>query len=504
MPETNANKAYIAIDLKSFYASAECAARGLDPMTTHLVVADESRTPKTICLAVSPSLKALGIGGRARLYQVIERVDEINEERRLKAPARVLGGGSADAGELAQFPEKAVEFVAARPRMSMYMQVSTDIYRIYLRYFAPESMHVYSVDEVFIDYTDYAALYGLSARAFASRVIREIQAETSIPAVAGIGTNLYLAKVALDIQAKHAAPDEYGVRIAELDELTYRKTLWDHQPLTDFWRVGRGIAKKLTSHGMETMGDVALCSSQNEEVLYSMFGKNAELLIDHAWGWEPCTMEDIHAYVPKGSSLGSGQVLREPYTKDKARIVLCEMADELALELVSRGMCTDQLVIGVGYDVQNLREQERAALCRDSISEDFYGRKVPKSTHGSSNLGRPTASGRRLMEAAAVLFDKVAADGLLIRRINITANHVVPEQEANRESDARQMDMFSDFVELAQEKKKRQDEERERKLQNTILALRKQYGNTAVMRGLSLEEGATGMERGRQIGGHRA
>lgn len=499
-------RSYIAIDLKSFYASVECAHRKLDPMTTNLVVADESRTAKTICLAVSPSLKALGISGRARLYQVMQRVEEVNEERRIKAPGRTLSGGSADAEALAKDSSLAVEFIAARPRMAAYISVSTKIYEIYLKYFAPESIHVYSIDEVFIDYTEYAHLYGCDARAFASRVIREVQAKTHVPAVAGLGTNMYLAKVALDILAKHAEPDEHGVRIAALDEHSYREQLWDHQPLTDFWRVGRGIGRKLRRHGMETMGDVALCSVNNEDVLYGLFGKNAELLIDHAWGWEPCTIAEIQAYQPKGSSLGSGQVLREPYEPAKARIVLREMADEVALDLLCKGLCTDQLILHIGYDVENLKDAQRASQYAGPVTTDFYGREVPKSTNGSQNLDAFTCSSNEIMEAAGQLFDATAVPGLLIRRMSLTANHVMPETEiAVQQPQIRQMDLFTDYEALrAQHEERDAKKARERRMQETILELRKRFGHAAVVRGMSLEEGATGLERGRQIGGHRA
>lgn len=499
------DRTYIAIDLKSFYASVECAYRGLDPMTTNLVVADETRTPKTICLAVSPSLKAFGISGRARLFQVIQRVEDVNEGRRCAAPGRELTGGSVNADELAENPKLAVEFIAARPRMAAYIAESTKIYEIYLRYFAPESIHVYSVDEVFIDYTEYEQLYGCSARAFASRVIREVQDETGVPAVAGIGSNMYLAKVALDILAKHADPDEHGVRIAELDERSYREKLWDHEPLTDFWRVGRGIARKLKRHGMDTMGDVALCSVDNEEVLYGLFGKNAELLIDHAWGWEPCTIAEIQAYQPKGSSLGSGQVLREPYEADKARIVLREMADELALDLVRKKKCTDQIIIAIGYDAENLKDG-RTTDYTGPVERDFYGRDVPKSSHASRNLGGFTASGQEIMRAAGELFDEKAVPGLTIRRLYITANHVMDEEEVQKNGpQARQLDMFTNYETVKEQtEKQKADREKERRLQETVLALRSRFGNAAVVRGMSLEEGATGLERGRQIGGHRA
>lgn len=475
-------------------------------MTTNLVVADESRTPKTICLAVSPSLKALGIAGRARLFQVIQRVEEINADRR-RAAGGTLAGSSTDGNVLASSPELAVDFIAARPRMAAYIDVSTKIYEIYLRYFGPESIHVYSVDEVFIDYTDYKHLYGPSARAFASRLIREVQTETSVPAVAGLGTNMYLAKVALDILAKHAEPDEHGVRIAALTERSYREKLWDHQPLTDFWRVGRGTARKLRRHGMDTMGDVALCSAGNEEVLYSLFGKNAELLIDHAWGWEPCTIADIQAYQPKGSSLGSGQVLREPYDASKARIVLREMADELALDLVRKGKCTDQLFVYIGYDAQNLRDEQLAAQYQGPVRNDFYGRKVPKGAHASLSLPGFTCSSREIMEAAGQLFDEAVNPQLLIRRMSLTANHVVDEAALKERAvpESQQMDLFTDYEELHEQNRKADEERRrERRMQETILELRSRFGNTAIIRGMSLEEGATGLERRRQIGGHRA
>ena len=427
-------RTYIAIDLKSFYASVECMERGLDPLTTNLVVADASRTEKTICLAVSPSLKAYGISGRAKLFEVVERVKEVNAERRCKAGC--LSEKSFNANELAADPSREVDYLIAPPRMAKYIQVSTQIYNVYLKYIAPEDIHVYSIDEVFIDATGYLAASGLTARELAMKLILEVLNETGITATAGIGTNLYLCKVAMDIGAKHIQPDENGVRIAELDEMSYRRTLWAHRPLTDFWRVGRGYAKKLETHGLYTMGDIARCSIgkstefYNEELLYRLFGVNAQLLIDHAWGWESCTMADIKAYRPASNSLGSGQVLQCPYESEKAKLVLREMADQLALDLLEKRCVTDQLVLTVGYDIDNLTRPELCAQYHGPVSIDRYGRRVPKSAHGTVHLPWPGSSARQLIAAALELYERQVDKRLLVRRLYLTACHVIPEGEA--------------------------------------------------------------------------
>ena len=498
-------RVYIAIDLKSFYASVECVERGLDPMTTHLVVADRSRTEKTICLAVSPSLKAYGLPGRARLFEVVQKAEEINALRRAKAPGRTFTGASADEPELRARPDLALDYVTAPPQMAHYMDVSTKIYQIYLRHIAPEDIHVYSIDEVFIDATGYLAASGLTARELAMKLILEVLNETGITATAGIGTNLYLCKVAMDIGAKHIQPDEKGVRIAELDEMSYRRTLWAHRPLTDFWRVGRGYAKKLETHGLYTMGDVARCSIgkstefYNEDLLYRLFGVNAQLLIDHAWGWESCTIADIKAYKPENNSVGSGQVLQCPYTFDKARLVAREMLDLLVLDLVERGLVTDQLVLTVGYDRENLLTPERRAAYRGPVSTDHYGRNVPKSAHGTVNLPHYSSSTKELMQALCDLFDRIVDRNLSVRRIYLTAGHVIPEEPA--QDTGEQLDLFADPAQLEEQQAER---ERERSVQVTMLTIKRKFGKNAILKGMNFENGATAQQRNGQIGGHKA
>jgi DNA polymerase V len=505
------NRTYIAIDLKSFYASVECVERDLDPLRTNLVVADESRTEKTICLAVSPALKAYGIPGRARLFEVVQRVREVNTERRQAAPGRRLTGKSCDADALQENPELELSFIAAPPRMALYMKYSTQIYQIYLRYIAPEDIHVYSVDEVFIDATQYLWQYQMSARSLAVKMLRDVLETTGITATAGIGTNLYLCKIAMDIEAKHTQPDENGVRIAELDEMSYRRKLWTHRPLTDFWRVGGGYAKKLEEHGMFTMGDVARCSIgeaedyHNEDLLYELFGVNAELLIDHAWGWEPCTIADIKAYKPSTNSISSGQVLKCPYTADKARLIVREMTDLLVLDLVDKGLVTDQLVLTVGYDIENLTRGEIRSHYKGPVTTDHYGRRVPKAAHGTINLDRQTSSTRMIMDAVMELYTRIIDARLLVRRMYVVANHVVPETEAACEESYEQLDLFTDYETLNQEKQQHQEElEREKKMQHAVLDIKKRFGKNAILKGMNLEEGATTIERNGQIGGHRS
>ncbi len=497
---------YLAIDLKSFYASVECVSRGLDPMTTNLVVADVSRTEKTICLAVSPSLKAYGIPGRARLFEVIEMLREVNAQRRREAPGGVLTGKSIDDRALRASPQLEVDYIAAPPRMALYMEWSSWIYKIYLKYAAPEDIHVYSIDEVFIDVTAYLGAYGGSAREMAQRILHDVLEHTGITATAGIGTNLYLCKVAMDIVAKHIAPDQDGVRIAELDELSYRRLLWGHRPLTDFWRVGRGYARKLEANGLYTMGDIARCSLggpnafHNEELLYRLFGVNAELLIDHAWGWEPCTIADIRAYRPKSSSVGSGQVLPQAYGFEKARLVVREMADLLALDLVDRGLVTDQVILTVGYDREGV-----AAGYRGEVSMDRYGRKVPKHAHGTAKLGRQTSSARQITDAVLEVYDQVVSRTLSVRRLYLYADHVTPEEEAGKAGECEQLDLFTDYGALEQERRKEQAElEREKRMQEAILSIKKKFGKNAILKGMNLEEGATTVTRNGQIGGHKA
>jgi len=508
---TKKNRIYIAIDLKSFYASVECVERGLDPMNTNLVVADASRTEKTICLAVSPSLKSYGISGRARLFEAVQKIKEANAQRQLRAPARVFAGESYDNAVLKSSPELAISYIIAPPRMALYMEYSTRIYNIYLKYVAPEDIHVYSIDEVFIDVTDYLKTNHLTPWEMTMMMIQEVLRTTGVTATAGMGTNLYLAKIAMDIQAKHIEPDKDGVRIAELDETSYRQLLWTHRPLTDFWRVGRGYARKLEEHGMFTMGDVARCSVgklseyNNEDLLYKLFGINAELLIDHAWGWEPCTLADIKAYKPGTNSIGSGQVLQCPYTFDKAKLIVREMTDLLVLDLVDKGLVTDQMVLTIGYDIENLLNPEISKSYHGEVTTDHYGRKVPKHAHGTANISRQTSSAKLIMDAVMELFDRIADHNLLVRRVNITANHVVDENSIVKTNSFNQLDMFTDYD--AVQRKIAEEEAaltREKRIQEAVIEIKKKYGKNAVLKGMNLEDGATTASRNRQIGGHKA
>ena len=475
---------YIAIDLKSFYASVECMERGLDPMTTNLVVADASRTEKTICLAVSPSLKAYGIPGRPRLFEVVQRIKELNEP---------------------------IEYIVAPPQMAHYMKYSTKIYRVYLKYVAPEDIHVYSIDEVFMDVTSYLKLNGMTARQFAKMIIQDVLKTTGITATAGIGTNLYLCKVALDIMAKHVCPDEDGVRIADLDEMSYREHLWKHQPLTDFWRVGKGYAKKLQEVGLYTMGDIARCSLgksneyYNEDLLYRMFGVNAQLLIDHAWGWEPCTISDVKQYKPESNSIGSGQVLHCPYPFEQGRLIVKEMTDLLALDLFSKGLVTDQIVLHVGYDIENLTDPERNKAYHGPVKIDHYGRRVPQHAHGTANLEKYTASAKLLTDAVTALFDQIVNPKLLIRRVSLSANHVIDEASVPVKNTYEQLNLFTDYEarDMASEAEN-QALEREKKMQQAVLDIKKKYGKNAILKGMNLQEGATTVDRNNQIGGHKA
>ena len=494
-------KQYIAIDLKSFYASVECLQRGLDPLTTNLVVADPSRTEKTICLAVTPSLKSFGVSGRARLFEVVERIRQINSERKAASPGQTLTGSSWDHTALNKDPSLAVDYIVAPPQMALYMQTSTAIYQIYLKYVAPEDIHVYSIDEVFIDATPYLKTYGLTAREFAQKLILEVLQTYGVTATAGIGTNLYLCKIAMDIVAKHIPADENGVRIAELNEMRYRRELWDHRPLTDFWRVGRGYARKLEQHGLFTMGDIARQSLRNEEMFYKLFGINAELLIDHAWGYEPCTIADIKAYRPESNSLSSGQVLHCPYTAEKAKLVMREMADLLALDLVDKGLVTDQIVLTIGYDIENLTDATRRKAYKGPVTTDHYGRKVPKHAHGTGNLGKHTSSTKEILQLTSDLFDRIVDKELLIRRMNITANHVIRESVAPSLPDSQQMSLFIDYERQAEET---QAQEREKRRQKVVLTIKKKFGKNAILKGMNFEEGATAKDRNAQIGGHKA
>lgn len=481
---TNSDKIYIAIDLKSFYASVECVERGLDPLKAHLVVADPSRTEKTICLAVSPALKAYGIPGRARLFEVVSRVKDVNSN---------LKKG-----------DEPLSYITAPPRMRLYMEYSQRIYNIYLKYVSSEDIHVYSIDEVFIDITTYLSLYKMSAKELTIKIIHDILSETGITATAGIATNMYLCKVAMDIVAKHIPADEYGVRIAELNEKTYRELLWDHTPLTDFWRVGHGYQKKLHSMGLHTMGDIALVSLTNEDLLYKAFGVNAELLIDHAWGWEPTTIDLVKKYKPESNSMSSGQVLHCPYAFENTRIVIREMADALSLDLVEKGLITDQIVLTVGYDIENIKPDSGY---QGEITTDHYGRKIPKHAHGTINLDSYCSSTSHIIEKTLELFDKIVNPKLFARRINLTANHIIPEGNAPSDTaeEYEQLDLFTDYAAIEKERAKQQKKiEQEKSLQQAMLNIRKRYGKNAILKGTNLQEGATMKDRNEQVGGHKA
>ena len=502
-------KTYICIDLKSFYASVECQERNLDPMTTNLVVADNSRTEKTICLAVSPSLKSLGIPGRPRLFEVVQKVKEANYKRKSKNRYKPFTGKSTDINVLNNHPELEIDYVVAVPRMALYVEYSTRIYEVYLKYIAPEDIHVYSIDEVFMDVTNYLDLYKLNAHDLAMKIILDVLETTGITATAGIGTNLYLAKVAMDIVAKHIPPDENGVRIASLDEMSYRRKLWDHTPITDFWRVGKGYAEKLESKGIYTMGDIAKCSVappyeyKNADLLYELFGVNAELLIDHAWGYEPCTMEYIKAYKPENNSIGSGQVLHEAYTYDKARIVVKEMLESLVMSLLEKKLVTNQIIMTVGYDIESLTNP--AINYKGPVTKDSYGRTKPKHAHGTGNMYKHTNSLKQITECGMDLFDRIINDTLLIRRVSMSANNVIREEDAKKIVINEQIDFFTDMNQIIESEKKDAIElEKEKNLQQTILELKKKYGKNAVLKGMNFKEGATMIDRNGQIGGHKA
>ena len=499
--QENKQNIYIAIDLKSFYASVECRERGLDPMTTNLVVADRSRTEKTVCLAVTPSLKAYGIPGRARLFEVIQKVRGINIERKLKAPGRKLIGKSVDANELKSNPNLELDFIAAPPRMAYYMEYSKRIYNVYLKYFSSEDIYVYSIDEVFCDVTHYLKTYNMTPRELVTKIIQDVYDTTGITATAGMGTNLYLCKVAMDIVAKHVKPDKNGVRIAGLDEMTYRKMLWTHRPLTDFWRVGKGYAKKLEENRMYTMGDIALCSINNEDLLYKLFGVNAELLIDHAWGFESATMESIKKYKPSSSSLGSGQVLHCPYGYEKTKLIVKEMAELLSLDLVKKNLVTSKIVLTVGYDIDNLKYEDISSNYKGEITTDYYGRKVPKHAHGTINLESKTSSTKIIVDKTEELFKRIVNDKLLIRRINLIADNVIDRLQAEKENKFEQIDLFIDYNELEAKRKK---EKQETKIQEAMIMLKDKYGKNTIIKGMNLEEGGTTIERNSQVGGHKA
>lgn len=507
-----ADKTYIAIDLKSFYASVECAERGLDPLDANLVVADESRTDKTICLAVSPSLKAHGISGRARLFEAKQRIKEVNRERQRKAPGHTFRGKSIFGSELAADPSLELDLVIAPPRMAYYMDYSKSIVEIYMRYVSFDDILVYSIDEVFIDATPYLSTYNMTAHEFAMMLIRQVLKETRITATAGIGTNMYLAKIAMDIVAKHIPADKDGVRIAELNEMSYREKLWTHTPLTDFWRVGHGISRKLEQNGMYTMGDIARCSEgkdtdyYNEDLLYKLFGVNAELLIDHAWGWEPAVIADCKAYKPESKSLSQGQVLSRPYSFEEGRTVVLEMADLLSIDLVRAGLFTDQVVLDVGYDIENLTIPQKAAGYKGPIVNDHYGRQVPKPVHGSKNLNRQTSSTKHIMDAVAAIYDSIVDKRLTVRRFTVAVTHLIPEQDAKpTQPEVEQLDLFTDYEAIERQRQAEEAElTQELKLQKALISIRDRYGKNAIVKGLNMKEGATAIERNGQIGGHKA
>lgn len=503
-------RVYIAIDLKSFYASVECVERGLDPLKTNLVVADPTRTEKTICLAVSPSLKGYGIPGRARLFEALSKLKEVNTQRRLSLSERRFAGESYLSEELEKDPSLEITFIQAPPRMALYMEYSTRIYSVYLKYIAPEDMHVYSIDEVFMDVTHYLKKYAMTPQELARTIINDVLQTTGITATAGIGPNMFLCKVALDIHAKHIPADENGVRIATLDEKTYREIMWEHTPITDFWRVGAGTAKKLADHGMYTMGDVALCSVgesnsyYNEELLYKLFGVNAELLIDHAWGWEPCTIEEIRAYKPTTNSLTSGQVLQCPYDWEKTKLIVKEMTELLVLDLVEKALVTNQIVLTIGYDIENLINIDISTAYHGEITTDRYGRKIPKHAHGTGNLKEFTSSTKEIMEVTMELFERIINKDLLVRRINITANRVIPETQVPV-PEAEQLDLFTDYEELERQREQHKQElAKEKSMQKAVISIRNKFGKNSILKGMSYQDGATTRERNGQIGGHKA
>ncbi len=490
-------KTYLCIDLKSFYASVECVDRGFDPLMTNLVVADKSRTEKTICLAVSPSLKSLGISGRPRLFEVIQKVKSINKERLKDNHYYKFQGSSYDYKELEKNKNLAIDYYVATPRMARYIEVSSKIYGIYLKYIAKEDIHVYSIDEVFIDLTSYLHAYNNDAKALAMKMIKDVYNQTGITATAGIGPNMYLAKVAMDIVAKHMKPDENGVRMAFLDEMRYRKYLWTHRPLTDFWRVGMGYARKLEAYHMYTMGDIARCAYNNEDLLYKLFGVNAELLIDHAFGYESAEMKDIKNYRPQNNSMGSGQVLQCAYDFKKARLVAKEMAERLSLDLVSKHLVASGLVLHVGYDISNNHY-------KGEMSVDFYGRKMPRHAHGTVKFKIATSSSKIMRESVSVLFDRIVNKELMVRRLNITALNIKNET-INQGPSYEQMSLFVDYNkedQLRKQESKRLEEEKV--LQKTMIDIQEKFGKNAALKGMNFEEGATARERNKQIGGHKA
>ena len=495
------DKVYACIDLKSFYASVECVERNLDPLTTNLVVADSSRTEKTVCLAVTPSLKKYGLSGRSRLYEVIQKVNEINRERKKKIYGKFVGKSFSDI-DLNKNNKLELDFIIAPPRMKYYMKYSTNIYNIYLKYLAPEDIYVYSIDEVFCDVTAYLNTYKMTPKELVTKMIKDVYETTGITATAGIGTNMYLAKIAMDIVAKHTESNEYGVRIAELTEMSFRHKLWNHRPLTDFWRIGRGYAKKLEGNNMYTMGDIARCSIENEDLLYKLFGVNAEILIDHAWGFEPCTMQDVKKYKPSTTSLSSGQVLHEPYDFKKARLIVKEMIELLTLDMVAKHFVTDQVVLTVGYDIENLKGNKLDYI--DKIKKDYYGRDVPASAHGTIRLDHKTSSTTIITRELIKLYDSIVNKNLTIRRINIAVCNLENENNIKEKQIYKQYDLFTDIKEEdKKEKEQFENEKKERNIQRAILSIKNKYGKNSILKAMNLEDGGTTIERNRQVGGHK-
>ena len=466
MNQPRESRTYAAIDLKSFFASVECILRGLDPLKAKLVVADESRTEKTICLAVTPALKAYGVPGRARLFEVNQKVREVQRRTGEK-----------------------IEFTIAKPQMAKYVEYSTKVYNVYLKYVSAEDIHAYSIDECFLDLTKYLKLYKKTARELVKTIIQDVFATTGITATGGIGSNLYLCKIAMDVMAKHVDADADGVRIAELDEMSYRKQLWAHRPLTSFWQVGRGIAERLENcrlnagRGIYTMGDIARVSVKNPEALYKQFGVNAEILIDHAWGYEPCTIADIKKAKPRNRSTGEGQVLQDPYPFDKARLVVREMVDTVSMTLIAHDLVTNAMVLTVGYDRENVDK----GIYHGVTVTDFYGRTIPKPAHGTASIGYYTSSQSVMADAVMKLFDRIVDPKLTVRRLNLVAADIV---DASHE----QYDLFTDV----------QKQEKEKKRLKAELLIKKRFGKNAIVKGMDLQEGATTIERNGQIGGHRA
>ena len=498
------SKVYMCIDLKSFYASVECIERNLDPLDTNLLVADESRTDKTICLAVSPSLKSYGLGGRCRLFEAKQKVKEVNYQRRKNNNYKNFTGKSFIASELNNNKSLELDFIAAVPRMNLYMKYSTKIYNIYLKYIAPEDILVYSIDEVFCDITNYLSFYKLSAEGLVMKIIEDVYKTTGITATAGIGTNMYLAKVAMDITAKRMKPNKFGVRIAYLDEMKYKKELWNHKPLTDFWRVGKGYSKKLEENDMYTMGDIARMSINNEDLLFKLFGVNAEFLIDHAWGYEPCTIKDAKNYKPLNSSISQGQVLHSPYSFEKAKLIVKEMIDNLVLELVDKHLKTDQIVLTIGYDIECLTNPSIERRYKGEITIDAYGRKVPKHSHGTANIDHKTSSTKTITNEVMKLYDKIVNPILLIRRLNVTACNIVNEENEESTSIIEQIDLFTNYEEISKQKEKSlKDEIEEKKIQKALLNIKKKYGKNSILKAMNYEEGATAKDRNLEVGGHK-